>query len=61
MAAGNAFVSAPLLPGYDAFQKVEQASNRLGAEIGRELATAYIASLKAKSDVKIHQKTLETK
>ena len=42
-------------------QKVETASNRLGAELGRELANAYVASLKAKSDVKIHQKALETK
>jgi peptidyl-prolyl cis-trans isomerase D len=40
-------------------QKIEAASNRLGAEVGRELANAYVASLKARSDVKIHQKALE--
>ena len=41
--------------------RMEAASARLGDQIGRELSTAYLASLKAKTDVKINQATLEKK
>jgi len=34
-------------------------SNRVGDQMGRELAAAYVASLKAKADVKINQANLE--
>jgi peptidyl-prolyl cis-trans isomerase D len=34
-------------------------SNRVGDQMGRELAAAYVASLKAKADVKINQALLE--
>jgi peptidyl-prolyl cis-trans isomerase D len=34
-------------------------SNRVGDQMGRELAAAYVASLKAKADVKINQAMLE--
>jgi peptidyl-prolyl cis-trans isomerase D len=34
-------------------------SNRVGEQMGRELAAAYVASLKAKADVKINQANLE--
>jgi len=33
----------------------------VGSEIGRELMTAYLASLKADSEVKINQAMLEKK
>jgi hypothetical protein len=33
----------------------------VGSEIGRELMTAYLASLKADGDVKINQAMLEKK
>jgi peptidyl-prolyl cis-trans isomerase D len=34
-------------------------SNRVGEQMGRELSAAYVASLKAKADVKINQASLE--
>jgi len=39
--------------------KLQQASARVGSEIGRELMSAYLASLKADTDVKINQVALE--
>jgi peptidyl-prolyl cis-trans isomerase D len=39
--------------------KVSAFSTRIGDQIGRELANAYLASLKAKSDVKINDTALE--
>src|SRR5438128_1584087 len=36
-------------------------STRVGDQVGRELFTAYVASLKAKADVKINQANLEKK
>ncbi|HEX6795856.1 MAG TPA: SurA N-terminal domain-containing protein [Casimicrobiaceae bacterium] len=41
--------------------KVEAASTRVGSELGRELMNAYLASLKAETDVKINQAALEKK
>ena len=41
--------------------KIEAASSRVGSEIGRELMNAYLASLKADTDVKINQAALEKK
>jgi peptidyl-prolyl cis-trans isomerase D len=41
--------------------KVETAQTRVGSEIGRELMNAYLASLKADTDVKINQAALEKK
>ena len=41
--------------------KVDAASARVGSEIGRELMNAYLASLKADTDVKINQAALEKK
>jgi peptidyl-prolyl cis-trans isomerase D len=41
--------------------KVEAAQSRVGSEIGRELMNAYLASLKAGTDVKINQTALEKK
>ncbi len=41
--------------------KLQAASARVGSEIGRELMTAYLASLKADADVKINQAALEKK
>ena len=41
--------------------RVTVAGNRVGAEIGRELMNAYLASLKAGADVKINQAALEKK
>jgi peptidyl-prolyl cis-trans isomerase D len=41
--------------------KVEAAQSRVGSEIGRELMNAYLASLKAGTDVKINQAALEKK
>ncbi len=37
------------------------ASARLGEQLGRELLNAYLASLRAKSDVKINQANLDKK
>ena len=34
-------------------------ANRVGEQIGRELATANVASLRAKAEVKINQANLE--
>ena len=34
-------------------------SDRVGEQMGRELTAAYVASLKAKADVKINQANLE--
>ena len=47
-------------PGADA-AKVEAASTRVGSELGRELMNAYLASLKAETNVKINQAALEKK
>ncbi|HXR57508.1 MAG TPA: SurA N-terminal domain-containing protein [Casimicrobiaceae bacterium] len=41
--------------------KLEAASTRVGSELGRELMNAYLASLKADTDVKINQAALEKK
>ena len=41
--------------------KVDAASGRLSEQIGREMLTAYLASLKAKADVKINQANLDKK
>ena len=41
--------------------KVEGASAQLSEQIGREMLTAYLATLKAKADVKINQANLEKK
>ncbi len=41
--------------------KVDAAAARLSEQIGREMLTAYLASLKAKADVKINQANLEKK
>ena len=41
--------------------RVDMAANRLSDQIGRELLNAYVASLKAKADVKIFQANLEKK
>jgi peptidyl-prolyl cis-trans isomerase D len=42
-------------------KRTEAAAAQLGEQIGRELTTAYVASLKAAADVKINQKALEAK
>jgi len=41
--------------------KLQAASTRVGEQIGRELMSAYLASLKATSEVKIDQAALEKK
>jgi len=41
--------------------KLMQASSRVGSEIGRELMNAYLASLKADTEVKINSAALEKK
>ena len=41
--------------------KVESASARVGSEIGRELMNAYLAGLRADTDVKINEAALEKK
>ena len=41
--------------------RVDMASNRLADQLGRELLTGYLASLRAKADVKINQANLEKK
>jgi peptidyl-prolyl cis-trans isomerase D len=41
--------------------RVDMASSRLSDQLGRELLAAYIASLKAKADVKINQANLDKK
>ena len=40
-------------------QRVDMAANRLSDQLGREVLTAYLASLKAKADVKINQANLD--
>ena len=42
-------------------EKVNSASTQIGDQMGRELLTAYLAALKAKTDVKINQANLEKK
>ena len=42
-------------------QRFDMASARLGEQLGRELLTAYIATLRAQSDVKINQANLDKK
>jgi len=41
--------------------RIEQASARLSEQVGRELFQAYLASLRAKADVKINQVNLDKK
>lgn len=41
--------------------RVDMAASRLSEQIGREMLTAYVASLKAQTDVKINQANLEKK
>ena len=41
--------------------KVDAASARLSEQVGREMLTAYLASLRSKADVKINQTNLEKK
>ncbi len=41
--------------------KLQSASAQVGSEIGRELMNAYLASLKADTEVKINQAALEKK
>jgi len=41
--------------------KVDAASARLSEQVGREMLTAYLASLRSKADVKINQANLEKK
>ena len=48
-------------PALDDSAKLAAAGQRIGDQLGRELFTAYVASLKAKSDVKINQANLEKK
>ncbi len=48
-------------PGNADKAKLDAAAARLGEQVGREMLTAYLASLKAKSDVKINQANLEKK
>jgi len=42
-------------------QRIQAATSQLGEQIGRELANAYVAALKAEQTVKIDQKALEAK
>ena len=39
--------------------RLDQASARLSEQIGREMLSAYLASLRAKADVKLNQANLE--
>ena len=41
--------------------RVDMASSRLSEQVGREMMTAYLASLKAKADVKVNQANLDKK
>lgn len=41
--------------------KLQATSSRVGSEVGRELMTAYLATLKSETDVKINQAALEKK
>jgi hypothetical protein len=41
--------------------RVDMASARLSEQLGRELMNAYLASLKAKAEVKVNQVNLEKK
>ena len=41
--------------------RVDMASARLSEQLGRELMNAYLASLKAKAEVKVNQANLEKK
>ena len=41
--------------------RVAAFNDRIGEQVGRELFNAYLASLKAKADVKINQTNLEKK
>ncbi len=41
--------------------KLAAATRQIGDQVGRELYNAYLASLKAKADVKINQANLEKK
>jgi len=54
-------VEKVIMPGTTDPVRVNAASNRMGEQIGRELYTAYLATLRAKADVKINQANLEKK
>ncbi len=54
-------VEKAIMPGTTDPVRVNAASNRVGEQLGRELYTAYVATLKAKADVKINQTNLEKK
>ena len=41
--------------------RVAAFNGRIGEQLGREMFNAYVASLKAKADVKINQTNLEKK
>lgn len=41
--------------------RIDMAASRLSEQVGREMLTAYLASLKSKADVKINQANLEKK
>ena len=41
--------------------RVAAVNGRIGEQLGREMFNAYLASLKAKADVKINQANLEKK
>ena len=41
--------------------RVSAFKERIGEQLGREMFNAYLASLKAKADVKINQTNLEKK
>jgi peptidyl-prolyl cis-trans isomerase D len=50
-----------ITPGSGDSQRLATANARVGEQLGRELLNAYVATLKAKADVKIEQKALEQK
>ncbi len=54
-------VQSVTTPGNTDKAKLDAASARLSEQIGREMLTAYLATLKAKSDVTINQANLEKK
>ena len=54
-------VQAVITPANSDKAKIDAASARLSEQIGRELFAAYLATLKAKADVKINQANLEKK
>ena len=50
-----------VVPSADDKARLDSAATRLGEQLGRELMNAYVASLRAKADVKINQANLEKK